>query len=79
LKDLDVDDVGMILRAPFNAVPSFVSHALIEPRGLEAVRRQNNLNAAAGDSLGLGRTKEQGSEPLPSVLLVHPVAFALNS
>ena len=72
LKDLDVDDVGMILRAPFNGVPSFVSHALIEPWGLEAVGRQNKLKAAAGDSLGLGRTKKQCSEPSAPVLLVHP-------
>jgi hypothetical protein len=58
LKDLDVDDVGMILRAPFDGVLSLVSHALIEPWGLEAVCRQHNLNAAAGDSLGFGRAKE---------------------
>ena len=58
LKDLDIDNVRMVLRAPFNGVLSLVSHALIEPWGLEAVCRQNNLNAAAGDSLGLGRAKE---------------------
>lgn len=72
LKSLDVDDVGMTLRAPFNGVLSLVPHALIESWGLEAVRRENNLSAAAGDSLGFGRMKEKCSESSPSVLLVHP-------
>ena len=58
MKDLDVDDVGMILRIPFNRVPALVSHPLIEPWSLEAVRGENNLNAAAGDCLGFGRTKQ---------------------
>jgi hypothetical protein len=62
----------MILRAPFDGVPSFVPHALIEPWGLKAVCRQHNLNAATGDSLGFGRTNEQCSKPSPSVLLVNP-------
>src|SRR5512144_1893071 len=38
-KALDVDDVGVALRSPFDRVFPLVAHALIEARGLETVCR----------------------------------------
>jgi hypothetical protein len=39
MKNLDINDVGVTIRTPFDDVLPFITHALIEAWGLEAVCR----------------------------------------
>ena len=71
-KALDVDDVGVTLRPAFDRVLLLVPHPLIEPWGLETVCGDNNLSAAASDSLSFGRAKQYCSQALSPVPFVHP-------
>src|SRR6478672_1282124 len=66
------DDVGVSLRSAFDGVFPLISHALIEPWRLETVCREHQLDASASGRLCFSGTKEQCSEPLSTVLLMHP-------
>ena len=72
MEGLDVDDVGVAFRPPFDRVFPLVAQSLVETWGLEAVRRDNDLLAPASDSFSFCSAKQRSAKTLSSVPLVHP-------